>query len=217
MNGEIFLAYLWEAPRLFWSLTVIVVFSICCHEYMHARVALFEGDSTAADRGHLTLNPLRQMGVWSLITFALLGIAWGQVPVNPGVMRRRHSHALVAFAGPLTNLALFLGFGILCVLAVRLRPEQSFAAEMLFYGSTVNLLLFLLNILPIPGFDGWAILADFLPRVKRIQSEWVRGTFFVVVMLLFINFKWIMLFCFFAAESWGNAFNDLLTLAGWSM
>ena len=186
MNGEIFLAYLWEAPRLFWSLTVIVVFSICCHEYMHARVALFEGDSTAADRGHLTLNPLRQMGVWSLITFALLGIAWGQVPVNPGVMRRRHSHALVAFAGPATNLALAVGFTVLCFVCFKLQLGTEFTWEMLYYAGELNVVLFLLNLFPVPGFDGWYILENFFPRFVRQSSEAVRGAFFVMIMLLFV-------------------------------
>ncbi len=217
MNGEIFLSYLWEAPQVFWSITLIVIFSICCHEFMHARVALHEGDSTAADRGHLTLNPLRQMGMWSLVTFALLGIAWGAVPVNPAAMRRRHSHALVAFAGPLTNLALFFLFGMLSVLVLRLRPDQIFAAAMLFYGSSINMLLFFLNMLPVPGFDGWAILADFRPQVERVQSEWFRGVFLVVVMLLFIYFRYVGGFCDMLAENWIQTFNHLLELAGWKM
>ena len=72
------------------------------------------GDSTAADQGHLTLNPLKQMGMFSLIMLLVAGITWGQVPVNPNMMRRRYSHALVAAAGPLTNIALFF---IFCVLA----------------------------------------------------------------------------------------------------
>ena len=87
---------------------LVVVFSVCLHEYAHARAALWQGDATAAEQGHLTLNPLKQMGPMSLIMLLIIGIAWGAVPVNPGRMRHRYSDALVSFAGPATNLALFL-------------------------------------------------------------------------------------------------------------
>lgn len=110
----LFIQQLWENPQFFFAVAIIVIFSICCHEFMHAYIALREGDTTAADAGHLTLNPFRQMGLWSLIMFAFFGLAWGQVPVRHDLMRHRHGPALVAFAGPATNLALAFGFTMLC-------------------------------------------------------------------------------------------------------
>ena len=79
-------------------MTLAVIPSICLHEYFHAQVAFWCGDDTAAHYGHLTLNPLRQMGWISLVMFFILGIAWGMVPVD----RRRLSKgqaALVSFSG----------------------------------------------------------------------------------------------------------------------
>ena len=91
---------------------MIVIFSICCHEYAHAQIALWQGDSTAYENGHLTLNPFKQMGVISIITLLIIGISWGAVPVNPNRMKHKYSEALVAFAGPFTNLFLFFIFSI---------------------------------------------------------------------------------------------------------
>ena len=99
-----------RARALIW--VVIVMFSICLHELAHAWVALKHGDDTAAQAGHLSLNPAIQMGPYSLILLAVLGLAWGAVPVDEGRMRSRASGAWVAVAGPLTNLALMVVFAI---------------------------------------------------------------------------------------------------------
>ena len=78
-----FIKTLFEDPRTFATILLMVVFSISLHEFCHAYAALKMGDSTAADRGHLTMNPFRQMGWISLLMLVFIGIAWGQVPVNP--------------------------------------------------------------------------------------------------------------------------------------
>ena len=79
---NLFISYLFTDPPLFFAVSVIVVFSVCAHEFTHAWTATLCGDNTASDAGYLTFNPFRQMGVWSLITFAIFGLAWGRVPVN---------------------------------------------------------------------------------------------------------------------------------------
>ncbi len=182
---HIFLEYLFTDPRFFFAVAFLVVFSICCHEFMHARIALREGDPTAADRGHLTLNPLRQMGWLSLVMFCFLGIAWGQVPVNHRRMRRRYSPALVAFSGPAANLALAVIFPVLAFLCLKNQLGSEFTWQMLYYGGALNVVLFVLNLLPVPGFDGWWILTNFFPGIALTNSEWVKGAFLVVVILVF--------------------------------
>ncbi|MBQ9774576.1 MAG: site-2 protease family protein [Lentisphaeria bacterium] len=184
-----FIRYLWEDPRFFIAWFIIVVLSICCHEYAHARVALHEGDSTAADNGHLTFNPFKQMGLWSLLTFALVGIAWGQVPVNSANYRRKYSDAIVSAAGPLTNLVLGFAFGGLMFLCIKLNLGDDFAWKMLFYGGVINIALTVLNLLPIPGFDGWAILLNLKPDLFKKDSEWIKGSFFVAMILVFMFFN----------------------------
>ena len=188
---NLFIQYLFKDPQFFFTWLVFVVFSICCHEFMHAYAALKQGDSTAADAGHLTLNPLRQMGTFSLIMLAVAGIAWGAVPVRPYLMRHRHSDALVAFAGPATNFGLFLIFGILCFLVTKF-TENEFAANMLWLGSLLNIVLFLLNLLPIPVLDGGHIVLALLeiifrrPMPQKILEPITIG--FVVLLVSFMLF-----------------------------
>jgi len=179
---NIFLSYLWRDPRLFFTISLIVIFSVTCHEFFHAWCALKVGDSTAADAGHLTFNPFRQMGPVSLVMLLLVGFCWGAVPVNPARMRGRHAPALVAAAGPVTNFVLALLFVTLCYLAVKAGANQ-FACHMLHYGAVLNFVLFLFNLLPIPGLDGFTVLCDFFPKLPAISSETVRGAFFVLVVL----------------------------------
>ncbi|MFA6714463.1 MAG: site-2 protease family protein [Victivallales bacterium] len=190
-----FINFLWEDPQFFFRWMLIVVFAICCHEYMHARVALWQGDSTAADRGHLTLNPLKQMGPFSIFMLAILGIAWGQVPVDPSRMRHRHSDALVSFAGPATNLVLGMIFCFIAAIVVLVSDIKSPAADisnnayLLFSnGAMLNFVLFMLNLFPVPGFDGWHILSSFFPRLKASDSQ---AMYFVIAIVFLLGIKYI--------------------------
>ena len=191
----LFINNLWENPTFFFMQIFVVIFAICCHEYMHARVALWQGDSTAADAGHLTLNPLRQMGPMSLVMLAIIGIAWGQVPVNPSRMRHRHSDALVSFAGPATNLVLAILFCIIAALIIvfagarnpgSVTPDIAInAVQFFFLGAMLNFVLFVFNLLPVPGFDGWHILSSFFPQVKTVNSQAVPFISLVILLLAF--------------------------------
>ena len=179
-----FLRLLWENPRIFASALFLVVFSVCCHEFMHAFVALKMGDDTAARCGHLTLNPLKQMGIFSLIMLLFIGIAWGQVPVNRANFRSRAGRVATYLAGPLTNLVLWLFLMILC-LVTGMNSSNLFAVRMLAYGAMLNLVLFVFNLLPIPGLDGFNVLIEFFPGLFRRDSEVVRGAYFLMIVLLF--------------------------------
>jgi len=185
-----FISMLWESSRKFATIMFLVTFSVCCHEFMHAFVALKMGDDTAARCGHLTLNPLKQMGIISLLMMIFIGIAWGQVPVNRANFRSRAGVVLTALAGPLTNLALWMIFIILC-LATRMLSANDFAVEMLAYGAMLNMVLFIFNLLPIPGLDGFNVLIEFFPRLFRRDSEVVKGAFILMVILLFTCSDWI--------------------------
>lgn len=185
---NLFITYLWKDPRLFFTVAVIVVLSVCLHEFVHAYTALRCGDDTAEKNGHLTLNPLKQMGLFSLLLFCFFGLAWGRVPVNPALMRRKHDPALVAAAGPVTNLILSQIFILLTYICYKNHLGDDFAVQMLFYGACINIVLFILNMLPVPGFDGFAVLCNLFPRFLAGSSEAVKGTVFVLIMLLFVFF-----------------------------
>ena len=192
---NLFISKAFTDPKEFCIITLVVVFSICVHEFCHAWTALQFGDTTAADRGHLTLNPLKQMGPVSIIMFLILGFAWGAVPVDTYVLRARNRHAaaIVALAGPAANFVLFLtGFFFFGFLQTRISYliENEAAAQTIvemFAGLGVyNAFLCIFNLLPIPGLDGWGALIEYVPRLNRLSSEFAKGiTIFLIFLLLF--------------------------------
>ena len=132
------------------------------------------------------------MGWWSLIMFAMVGIAWGCVPVDPSRMRHKWSHAWVAAAGPLANLGLFLIFAVLGTLMIVFpQSDMRFAVEILLRISAMNMVLFLLNLMPAPGLDGWTVLAYFVPRLNRTDSEWINGSSLVMLLLIFAGIRYL--------------------------
>lgn len=206
MNG-LFITTLWRDPYFFFGAAFLVIFSICCHEFMHAWIALKEGDPTAADQGHLTLNPLKQMGWISLILFALFGFAWGQVPVAPNNFRSRSSAVKVALAGPLTNLFLSFVMLLICCLLLKGEIENYRAMEMIFYGSVLNLVLFILNMLPVPGFDGFVLAEYFRPGFLHLKSEAATIVTVVLILILFSSVRYLFHFAYFVC---GNVLELLL-------
>ncbi len=189
---NIFIIKLFNAPEFYSGLALLVVFSICCHEFMHAWVALKFGDPTAADRGHLTLNPLKQMGVMSIIMFMILGIAWGSVPVNRANFRSKYADLVVSMAGPLTNLFLAVIFAIGLAVAVYFKQtDESLVFQWTLYASIFNVVLFILNSLPVPGFDGWCFVNAILPKLRNGNTELLGGASFVIIMLVLIGFRYL--------------------------
>src|SRR5262245_1604740 len=149
-------------PVLLFSWVVWVVGSICLHELSHGWTAIRHGDRTPIEMGHMTANPFVHMGPMSLLMFALVGIAWGLMPVNPTRMRGRYAEAKVAAAGPLMNitLALLAVAGAVATKGIAqghdlshgLRAMDTLDNFYLFFkvGVMLNLMLALYNLVPVP-------------------------------------------------------------------
>ena len=206
-----FIRHLWENPSLFFIQIWVVVFSICCHEFMHAWVALKQGDSTAADAGHLTLNPFRQMKLLSLVMLVFIGLAWGMVPVNPNRMRHRWSNALVSFAGPSVNLALFVLSGLAIGINAAFIANPSVHLLFLICGG-INMVLFVINMIPVPGFDGWHVVSYFLPKIQSGTNELKTGIGLSLIILIFLFIDRISSFGFNATLWIGSNVRDILSL-----
>ncbi len=203
----LFITRLWESPSEFFLISLVVIFSICLHEYCHAQCALWMGDSTAADQGHLTLNPLKQMGPVSIIMFLVAGIAWGAVPVNPARLRSRYSWGplAVSLAGPAANLCLaFLGwcsFGLLA--ARRLAEEGSISLQesnvllLLLLLGVYNIILLIFNLLPAPGLDGWNALTHLFPKLQRTSSEFLKGSMVFLIFAAMMGISYLFDFAYY--------------------
>ena len=180
-----------QNPTLYLMVILIVVFSVSAHEYAHARAALWQGDSTAADLGHLTLNPIKQMGIISLVMLFVIGIAWGQVPVNPSRMKHRYSAGLVAFAGPFTNIMLFIVFSLSAAI-ISVKGFDKAAFMFFSYGAVMNIVLFLFNMIPVPPLDGYTVIGYLFPGINNINQELKNGAIFLLFIMLFFSFRYIM-------------------------
>jgi len=182
----LFIEHLVRDPWFFFSWTLIVVFSICVHEYAHARVALSVGDAEAAMSGHLTLNPLKQMGWMSLAALMVVGFAWGAVPVNPARYARKSDSALVAFSGPAANLLLCFVAAVALALATRFAGAGT-ERLLLFLrmAAAANATLFVLNLLPAPMLDGWSVLEPFVPPMADARRQYGPTLSWASQLLLF--------------------------------
>lgn len=192
-----FLRYLWENPELYFSWIVIVIFSICVHEFCHAWTAMKLGDDAAARMGYLSLNPMQVMGGYSLAALVLIGIAWGSVPVRREHLRFPAAAPAVSVSGPASNLALLVAFSFFAAVAGALsglNNELAKAFGFLFrVGALANAFLFLLNILPVPVLDGWEVATFFVPRLQRLDEQ-TRGYITLGALLLLLfggGFTWL--------------------------
>ena len=156
-----------------WAIPVL--FAITLHEVAHGWAARALGDPTAAALGRLSLNPIRHIDpVGTILVPAVMlflgGFLFGwakPVPVNMHNLRKPRQHmALVAIAGPGANLVMALGWVILLKTALTLGADNTvwtFLGLMSVAGIIINLVLMILNLLPLPPLDGGRVLAGLLP------------------------------------------------------
>ncbi len=162
------------AALLAW--VVWVIGSICLHELGHGVAATWQGDDTPRRSGHMTLNPLVHMPPMSLLFFAVIGFAWGLMPVNPSRFRSGwRGVAMVAFAGPLVNIVLavvatLLWYGWLWV-APATQPLRDNVEHALALGIYLNVFLAMFNLIPIPPLDGSRVVAGLVPGTRRFYSD----------------------------------------------
>jgi Zn-dependent protease len=137
-----------------------VLIGLTVHEYCHALCAHKLGDNTARDQGRLTLNPLKHIDIIGFIFIIVAGFGWARpVQFNPACLRHpRRDKALIAAAGPVSNLALGIAFiliiNLLLRLPVNLNDFAETVATVIFYAAAVNFGLFVFNLIPIPPLDG---------------------------------------------------------------
>jgi Zn-dependent protease len=164
--------------------------SLCLHEFGHAAVAYRGGDWSVRGKGYLTLDIRRYTDVGLSfvlpIVFLLLGgipLPGGAVWINHGAIRSRAVQSLVSLAGPLINLVI----GALLTAAVALVSMPYGLAVGLSCLALIQVLAFVLNILPIPGLDGFGVLEPFLSLSARRLAAQVRPWAPIVLFLLIIG------------------------------
>lgn len=166
---------------------VWVVVSICLHELGHGWAAIRCGDTTPRDLGHMTLDPMKHMGIVSFVMLAVVGITWGLMPVQPDNFRRRHDDALVSLAGPAVNVLLCVVCLIGAVASLRLLSGDTMVYSYVVFtmGLQINLIGAIFNLVPIPPLDGSTALASFVPAMKQFVRSPQAGIVGLFIMLVF--------------------------------
>jgi Zn-dependent protease len=174
------------------------VIATTIHELMHALVASRMGDNTAREQGRITLNPLSHFEPFGffgmvMISIGIPFIGWGKpVPVNPGrfshrfARHRKHGMALVAAAGPLSNVAqaLLMAIPYQYVIRNNVNVNEDLWTFMTIF-IWVNVLLASFNMIPIPPLDGNKILLGILPDFWRPILQPLEQYGFMILLLIF--------------------------------
>ncbi len=180
---------------------VVLLFSLSVHESAHAWAANRLGDPTARDLGRITLNPIVHMDLIGTVLFPIVGLLGGgvvfgwakPVPVNPNNLRRpNRDHALVAAAGPASNVLAAVGFLLASKVLGMLFPAQIAAQHAVFFplyllfrvGLMLNVILAVFNLFPIPPLDGSWILSRLFPGQVGSLIEQARPYGFLLLILL---------------------------------
>lgn len=162
---------------------VVILFSMTLHEAMHAFTGYWLGDDTAKMMGRLTLNPIKHIDPFLTILLPVMLAVAGlpifggakPVPFNPHNVRwGDFGAALVALAGPLTNLFIaFLGFGVWVLAGA---PGDGIAGQVFSTIIAVNLGFFIFNLIPIPPLDGsrviYALAPEFVKRGMEVMERY---------------------------------------------
>ncbi|MFO7634907.1 MAG: site-2 protease family protein, partial [Caldilinea sp.] len=195
--------YLYQAAEpapitIFIFVTIGWVVSLALHEFGHALMAYIGGDYSVAERGYLTLNPLKYthpvLSIVMPVIFLMLGgigLPGGAVYVNMGAIRSRWMQTVISAAGPAANGL----FAIALALPFLLVSDISFFLGHFHFWSAIALLIFLqitaiaFNLIPMPGLDGFGILAPWLPLsvLRMLAPLYSFGYLLLIFMFWYVD------------------------------
>jgi Zn-dependent protease len=194
-------------PLVFVMLAISLVLSLSLHEFSHAFVADLQGDRLPRAMGRVTINPVRHLDPLGTLLLLLVGFGWAKpVEFRPSALRsQQFGAAMVALAGPGMNLLL----AVIGLVGLRLTaPDSSISGGTVFIGqqgllgqiavfwiyfSSINVLLAVFNLIPLPPLDGSRLLTIFLPpnRQNIIYFLDKYGFFILIGLVLFGGFTFL--------------------------
>ncbi|WP_338044951.1 site-2 protease family protein [Paenibacillus lignilyticus] len=188
--------FLWYPIKDLPFIFLVLMIAFTLHEFAHAYSAYKFGDRTAYDAGRVTLNPRAHLDVMGTILLLVAGFGWARpVPVNRSRFKYPRLMGIVVSAvGPLSNL-LLTAIGILAVYVLNqtgLLQAGSFGVHsaivhFLNYLITLNVMLFIFNLIPVPPLDGYRIIQDLAPTPLRIRmDQYETWGMFLFLLIVFV-------------------------------
>ncbi len=176
-----------------------ILFALTVHEFFHAWTALKFGDTTARDRGRLTLNPLAHLDLFGTIMMFASGFRFGwakPVPVNPFNLRNpRVADFWISAAGPLSNLGLGFIFGMFFRIVTNTSMNLPEAVYLfLFFSVMINVSLAFFNFIPLFPLDGSHILRSLLPaEMEPTLNQFDKISPLILIVLIVVGGFWVIL------------------------
>lgn len=168
------------------------IVSLCLHESAHALAAWIGGDRSVATKGYLTLDPMAY--AQPALTFGLpilfvllggIGLPGGAIYVDKTLLRSRWWDSLVSAAGPLANLVVLIAIAAPFLLGLQARGGDDHFWSAMGFLAYLQATAIILNLLPIPGFDGFGILMPHLPYDMQAQAARAGAIMGVMLLALF--------------------------------
>lgn len=179
-----------------------ILIGLSFHEFAHAYAAVRLGDPTPKFQKRVTLNPIAHIDIFGFLALIFIGFGWGKpVEINPNNFKNiRRDSLIVDVAGVTVNLILSIIFaGVLRLLVVYQydflsTSLGSLVTQMIFAIITINIVLMIFNLLPIPPLDGFGILTEiFNLREKEFYYQIYDKGFVILLLLLIFNITGLVL------------------------
>lgn len=170
---------------------ILIAFTF--HEYAHAWVADKLGDKTPKFQGRLTLNPLAHIDLFGFIMILLAGIGWAKpVEVNTRSFKNFYKDDLkVSIAGPIANIIVAIIAAFIMFIMTKITPTTILSAKIYYIVYTIfnitisiNCMLAIFNLIPIPGLDGFSVVRDLFPSTFYKYAD----VLYKYQMLIFVIF-----------------------------
>lgn len=176
-----------------------ILIGLTVHEYAHAKMADKLGDSTPRFQGRLKLDPFTHIDWLGFLFIMIAGFGWAKpVEINPRAFKNFYKDDLkVSIAGPISNLILALAFGLLLrlyntgiynyiALATTSVTLSNIILYILYFGVQINVMLFIFNLIPLPGLDGFHVLRDLAPKAYyQVYDKLYKYQMIILIAMVF--------------------------------
>jgi len=173
-----------------------ILLGLTFHEYAHAFAADRLGDKTPRFQGRLTLNPFVHIDPIGLIMILIFHFGWAKpVETNPSAYKNYYKDDLkVSISGPLANLVIAFLSALVLALFIKFGKGINLSSNLvtiiyyiLYLSVNMNCMLFILNLIPIPGFDGFHILRDLFPKLFFNISDKIYQYQFIIMIIFLVS------------------------------